>query len=295
MWKYFSLSLRQVLAFILLLSVTPFVLAQGMNGETVFVAPASVRFLLTFDDGPSSMPQDNPTESVLKQLADNPIQPNIKAIFFLQTRFWKNGGSETGQRLMQRTHAEGHMLAMHSGTARGHINHTLMSPEELEQSLSDGKSDIQAVTGAPPRFVRPPFWAFNRATLDTYGRSNLHMMMYDIRVNDGRAGGINYTWRLRLRVAAEMRRMHARIREGAVNVVGDHIPLIVAFHDTNPYTARNLQVFMQLLLEEAQRLGLPVAAKPFYDNTDELTSTALARSPDFLKWANATGLGRRYP
>ena len=154
---------------------------------------------------------------------------------------------------MRRLHQEGHLLAVHSGTARGHINHTQMPLAELEQSLQDGSDDIRAITGVPPRFVRPPFWAFTNTTLDTYTRNHLHMLMYDIRVNDGKSGGINYEWRLRLRVAAEMRRMRDRIAQGVVPVVGDTIPLIVVFHDTNRYTAANLQVFMRLLLEEVPR------------------------------------------
>jgi peptidoglycan-N-acetylglucosamine deacetylase len=270
-------------------------LAPAEETPKAYVQPAPVRFLLTFDDGPSSVTDRNPTASILGQLAGNPIQPHIKAIFFVQTRFWKNGGSEVGQTLLRRIHDEGHVLALHSGTGRGHINHTLMPPEELEQSLRDGIGDIRAVAGEPVRFVRPPFWAFNNATLATYERNSLHMLMYDIRVNDGKSGGINYAWRLRLRVAAEMRRMRDRIQEGIVPVVDHAIPLIVVFHDTNRNTAENLQVFMRLMLEEAGKLGLTVAAKPFFDDAAEVSAMALARSPDFLKWANATGLGRRYP
>lgn len=279
---------------LLLLLASPWALGQDLPPAT-FVPPAPVRFLLTFDDGPSGVMDHNPTASILDQLADNPIQSHIKAIFFVQTRFWKNGGSEIGQRLLRRVHDEGHLLAVHSGTARGHINHTLMPPQELEQSLHDGSDDIRAITGEAPRFVRPPFWAFTNATLDSYARNHLHMLMYDIRVNDGKSGGINFVWRLRLRVAAEMRRMRERIAQGVVPVVGDTIPLIVVFHDTNQHTAENLQVFMRLLLEEAGKQGLAVAPKPFFDDATEVRETAMARSPDFLKWANVSGLGRRYP
>lgn len=257
--------------------------------------PAPVRFLLTFDDGPSGSLQNNPTASILDQLADNPIQPGVKAIFFVQTRYHKSGGSDIGQQLLRRIHGSGHLLALHSGSDRGHINHTSMPSDELEQSLRDGIDDIRLITEAPARFVRPTFWAFNNATLAAYEHNRLHMLMYDIRVNDGITGGINYVWRLRLRVAAEMRTMRARIEEGVVPMVGDTIPLIVAFHDTNRLTAENLPVFMRLLLEEAHKQGLTVAIKPFFDTTEEINAMALARSPDFLKWARVTGLGRRHP
>lgn len=257
--------------------------------------PVPVRFLLTFDDGPSGLIENNPTASILGQLEDNPIQPGIKAIFFVQTRFHENGGSDIGKQLLRRIHDSGHLLALHSGSGRGHINHTRMPLDELDQSLRDGIEDIRAIAAVPVRFVRPPFWAFNNATMAAYKRNHLHMLMYDIRVNDGKTGGINYTWRLRLRVAAEMRTMRARIQEGVVPVVDDVIPLIVVFHDTNRRTAKNLPVFMRLLLEEAHKQGLAVAAKPFFDATEEVHAMALARSPGFLEWARATGLGRRYP
>lgn len=277
---------------VLLLSILS---AAGAQDLPKPVSPAPVRFLLTFDDGPSGAIEHNPTESILDQLASNAIQPHIKAIFFVQTRFPRNGGSQIGQRLLRRIHAEGHILALHSGTRRGHINHTLMPPAELEQSLRDGIDDIQSITGDPVRFVRPPFWAFTTTTLDTYERNSLHMLMYDIRVNDGKSGGINFSWRLRLRVRAEIERMRDRIRDGIVPVIGDTIPLIVVFHDTNRHTAENLQVFMRQMMEEAGRAGLKLAPKPFFDDAGEVRDMALARSPDFRKWANVSGLGRRYP
>jgi peptidoglycan/xylan/chitin deacetylase (PgdA/CDA1 family) len=284
--------LMRGLVLLLLLLASPWSLGRDVPPVS---APAPVRFLLTFDDGPSARTDRNPTASILDQLADNPIQAPIKAIFFVQTRDRKHGGSAIGQRLLRRLRDEGHLLAVHSGTARGHINHTQMPLEELEQSLNDGSEDIRAITGVAPRLVRPPYWDFTNATLDAYARNHLRMLMYDIRVNDGKSGGINYAWRLRLRVAAEMRRMRDLIQQGVVPVVGDTIPLIVAFHDTNRHTAKNLQVFMRLLLEEAGKLGLAVAPKPFFDDAADVGEMAMMRSPDFLKWANASGLGRRHP
>ncbi len=54
--------------------------------ETRLKAQAPVRFLLTFDDGPSASGWWNPTATVLDSLKSNPLQPNIKAVFFAQTR-----------------------------------------------------------------------------------------------------------------------------------------------------------------------------------------------------------------
>jgi len=55
--------------------------------------PVQIRFLLTFDDGPSIQADDNPTLSILEQLAVNDVQPAIKAVFFVQTRNANGGGT----------------------------------------------------------------------------------------------------------------------------------------------------------------------------------------------------------
>src|SRR3546814_6572893 len=44
-----------------------------------------IRFLLTFDDGPSASSFWNPSMGVLDALAQNPVQPGIKAIFFVRS------------------------------------------------------------------------------------------------------------------------------------------------------------------------------------------------------------------
>src|SRR5688572_32651642 len=69
-------------------------LAAGASAEPA--SPAPIRFLLSFDDGPAPS-----TARVLQTLAANPVQPGIKAMFFVQTRIGD------GSQLMRRTHAEG--------------------------------------------------------------------------------------------------------------------------------------------------------------------------------------------
>ena len=88
------------------------------------------------------------TGSVLDELGRNRVQSNIKAVFFVQTRNTGGGASRQGRTLLQREHAEGHVLGLHTGTARGHVSHTSMSLPELHRSLEDGMADICAITGA---------------------------------------------------------------------------------------------------------------------------------------------------
>ncbi|MBN4174303.1 hypothetical protein GSU75_01508 [Pseudomonas savastanoi pv. phaseolicola] len=94
-----------------------------------------VRFLLSFDDGPSASTFYNPSITVLDSLADNPLQPNIKAVFFVQTGATGAGNSDQGRAIMHRQHAEGHLLGFHTATPH-HTNHRSLTDEELEQSLT---------------------------------------------------------------------------------------------------------------------------------------------------------------
>ena len=103
-----------------------------------------IRFLLSFDDGPSASTSDNPTEQILDTLANNPTQPGIKALFFVQTRAAAAGGSAQGQALLRRQQREGHLLGFHTATP-GHSNHRFLSPAALEQSLKDGVGDLTAI------------------------------------------------------------------------------------------------------------------------------------------------------
>src|SRR5262249_22519748 len=114
-----------------------------------------VRFLLTFDDGPSTWEPYNPTRAILEQLERNPAQPDIRVTFLGHTRAPRAGGGPAGRALLQRFHADGHVLGLHTGTVGGHIRHTRLSDAELEQSLRDGKADIEAISGAAPTLLRP--------------------------------------------------------------------------------------------------------------------------------------------
>jgi len=140
---------------------------------------APIRFLLTFDDGPSASGFSNPTLTVLDSLKNNPVQPDIKAVFFVQTGAARAGGSERGQRVMHRENAAGHILAFHTATP-GHTNHRSLSPEVLEQSLSAGSAAIAAITGAPPALVRPPFWNYDKRTFAAYQQHGMHVLLTDV-------------------------------------------------------------------------------------------------------------------
>ena len=237
--------------------------------------PRACRFLLTFDDGPDTSPALT-SSVVLERLAKNKVQPHIKAIFFVQTRNSGGGGTEYGRFLLRREHNEGHVLGLHSGTARGHVSHIGMGTQELKQSLQDGMEDIRRISGHRPSFVRPPYWLFSRNTLAQYESQGLHMLLSDMKAYDGVNWGIHLFRRLNIK--SGLRKIGRGYLRRTLQGVNGYAPVILTFHDTNAYTGRHLDEYLSILLEEAERLRIPLHEKPFYDNASEISAAALRRA-----------------
>lgn len=249
-----------------------------------------IRFLLSFDDGPSASTGHNPTAQILDTLADNPIQPGIKALFFVQTRATRAGGSAQGQVLLQRQQREGHLLGFHSATP-GHYNHRLLSPAELEQSLKDGVADLTAISGTAPRLVRPPYWNYNERTFSAYQAHGLCLLLTDLSANDGKTWGINGSLRRRSNLRNHLAQAAQQINAGALPVVDGVIPVVVTFHDLNTYSARHMQEYLQILLDVAADVGLATDKQPFYSQRDALQRAALTRAlGDPLQYARLPGV-----
>lgn len=255
--------------------VTPIPLTQHTSERLSQQAP--IRFLLTFDDGPSASGFANPTLKVLHSLAENPVQNNIKAVFFVQTGASRAGNSDRGRRIMRREHTQGHILGFHSATP-GHTNHRSLSPEELEQSLTQGSSIIESITDGAPGLLRPPFWNYDQRTFAAYQRHGMHVLLTDVSANDGKIWGFNASPRRRAHMLRELSEVRERIAAGEFPAVDGAIPVVVTFHDLNRYTARHTREYLQILLDSAHAGGLKVAAKPFYDDRAELQRAAMART-----------------
>lgn len=240
-------------------------------------AQPPIRFLLTFDDGPSASSFWNPTMTVLDSLATNPVQPNLKAVFFVQTGAPRAGNSDIGREVMRREHAEGHILGFHTAT-HGHTNHRSLSPQELEQSLSKGSADIAAITGAPPTLVRPPFWNYDKRVFAAYQQHGVHVLLTDLSANDGKIWGFNASPQRRAHFLRTMSEVRERIALGELPVVDGVIPVVVTFHDLNRYTAGHAREYLQILLDSARATGVELAEKPFYDDTAALQRAAMART-----------------
>jgi peptidoglycan/xylan/chitin deacetylase (PgdA/CDA1 family) len=239
---------------------------------------APVRFLITFDDGPSTWEPYNPTRVILDQLLRNPVQPEIKAIFFVQTRDRRAGGGTAGQALLRRANNEGHVLALHTATAGGHLRHTGLSDAELHRSLRAGMADIQLITGETPTLVRPPFWRFDERTLKAYHACGLLMLLTDISARDGKIYGWTISLRRRSHFAAALAQVRRAIQEGKLQIVEGAIPVIVTFHDTNTFTASNMEEYLQILVDQAHAVGLPLARLPFYNEPEQIQRVAGLRA-----------------
>lgn len=238
-------------------------------------APVPIRLLLTFDDGPSARETDNPTVQILDSLARNAIQPGIKALFFVQTGAVNGGATPRGQALMRRTLAEGHVLGFHTATP-GHTSHTKLSDELLEGSLSQGLAAHMELAGRPPVLVRPPHWAYDARTFAAYQRHGLSVVMTDLSANDGKIPWPNASLRRRSHFEHQMRELRRRITE--LPLVDGVRPVVVTFHDANPFTGSHVDEYLQILVDGANKAGLVLADSPFYDSAESLEAAVRARA-----------------
>lgn len=265
--------LRPTLSVLLLVFLT-----LSCRADSSIISPTTpIRFLLTFDDGPSASLDHNPTEQILHTLAENTVQSGIKVIFFTQTRAKRGGGTEQGRKIMQREWDEGHLLALHTATP-GHTNHRYLSNEELQKSLENGITDLTGITGTRPELVRPPFWSYDERTFAAYEKNDLHVLLTDLNAKDGKIWGYNFSFTKHRNMYQQLAALRDKWRGGELPIVDGCVPIIVTLHDVNRYTADHMEEYLQILLQVAAELAMPTADLPFYDSRNELERVAMART-----------------
>ncbi|MBI3910262.1 MAG: polysaccharide deacetylase family protein [Armatimonadetes bacterium] len=122
--------------------------------------PANRRWVsLTFDDGPDP--------AVTPKVLDALRAAGVKATFFLVGR-----KAERYPDLVRRIVAEGHALGNHS---YDHLYLTRIPPESARVELDACSKIIQAITGHPPRYYRPPGGHFDRILVGI--GQQLHMLL----------------------------------------------------------------------------------------------------------------------
>jgi peptidoglycan/xylan/chitin deacetylase (PgdA/CDA1 family) len=201
-----------------------------------------VRFLLTFDDGPSIRESYNSTLAIIQQLATNDVQPGIKAIFFVQTEHPRGGGTPRGREIMRFTHEQGHVLGIHSTSPRGHVAHVTLSNEVLIRELRQAKEVISHAAGSAPRLIRPPYGTYDVRTQTIYEDLGLNVLMADIRTRDGIIYGYNFSLKRRGHIHDCLKAIRRTADPAVISTV------IVDFHDVNPYTARHMTEYLHILV-----------------------------------------------
>jgi peptidoglycan/xylan/chitin deacetylase (PgdA/CDA1 family) len=179
---------------------------------------------------------------------------------------------------LQRERDEGHVLALHSGSVRGHKNHRFLSADELDRSLRDGVADLRMLSGRAPTLVRPPYWSYDTRTQAAYAAHDLNMLLSDLSARDGKIWGWHISLRRRSHFRSNLERVRQEIEADRLPVVDGVVPVIVTFHDTNDYTASHMDEYLRILIEESARAGLRVSTQPFYSDAASVERIAVLRA-----------------
>jgi len=96
---------------------------QAEDSVTIKVGE-EVKIELTFDDGPHALAGGgNRTLRVLDALADNRLQRDVRARFFVQTHAPFRGSDSVGRSVLSQLLAAGHLLEIHTGSSTDHTPH----------------------------------------------------------------------------------------------------------------------------------------------------------------------------
>jgi peptidoglycan/xylan/chitin deacetylase (PgdA/CDA1 family) len=212
----------------------------------------TIEIALTFDDGPDGRSSaNNCTRKVLDVLAAPvPLAP-IKAAFFIQTHAPNRLPDPEGRQFAERAHAEGHVLAIHTGSFEDHACHKnrVLAQADIPQTTNGLDSDmkrakdaIQGIAHAMPRFVRATYGYTNQACMNVYAARQLLHIHWDIDAED-RAGQTPGAINQRLRD-----RTQAQLNAGRRQ-------LIYLFHDIQPVTGDNLRSFIQTIYDTVMDAG----------------------------------------
>jgi peptidoglycan/xylan/chitin deacetylase (PgdA/CDA1 family) len=187
---------------------------------------------LTYDDGPGSPG----TCKVLDLLAER----GVKATFFCIGKH-----VEQHPEIVERIHAEGHLLGNHS--FRHTPGLTIAPLRSLGSDLRRCQDAIERVVGTRPRFYRPPYGLRNQATHYAARRNELEVVGWS-------AGGLDTTSRS---VDTLVDRILRQLSPGS----------IILLHDHGPDPARTLEITRRVL-DEMDARGLRTA------RLDEILSAA---------------------
>jgi peptidoglycan/xylan/chitin deacetylase (PgdA/CDA1 family) len=210
---------------------------------------ASVRILLTFDDGPhaAALGGKNCTEKVLDAL----LHQGVKAVFFIQTHVLYRLASPNGLKVASRIHSEGHVLAIHTGSFADHRCHkwrckqppdVLGTSNGLDSDMIRAKTAIKQIAGADPKFVRATYGYTDAKCISVYTKNDLKHVNWDIASGDDS----------RRTTSASV---HTHLEAETKRLARDNVDLIYLFHDISQVTAEHLTDFIGAIATSARAIG----------------------------------------
>jgi peptidoglycan/xylan/chitin deacetylase (PgdA/CDA1 family) len=210
---------------------------------------APVRILLTFDDGPhsGSLGDDNRTEKVLDALKHK----RAKAAFFIQTHAPDRLASPNGFKIASRIHAEGHVLAIHTGGFVDHRCHKWRCAQPadmagatngLDADMIRAKGAIRKIVGTDPKYVRATYGYTDADCMEVYSRNRLKHIYWDLTSGDDRKAATAAS------VQAHLANELTRLARGGAD-------LICLLHDINQVTAEHITDFIETIGASVRAIG----------------------------------------
>ena len=142
--------------------------ASQLFGPSLIAPPRPGELALTFDDGPNSL--------WTPRLLDLLSRRGVRATFFLV-----GSRAQSHPALVRQILAAGHCIGNHSWS---HRNLALAPSSTIEDQLSRTNQTLAEITGAPPRFFRPPYGARRPATLAIARRLGLTPVLWNAMTSD---------------------------------------------------------------------------------------------------------------
>lgn len=122
--------------------------AEEETKEEIPEAGEKKKIALTFDDGPSA--------SCTPVLLDGLKERDVHATFFL---IGENIEKGENAKIVRRMYEEGHLIGNHT---YHHVEITRVGDETAYQEIKMTNEVIEAVTGEPVEYMRPPFGAWQK-------------------------------------------------------------------------------------------------------------------------------------
>lgn len=120
------------------------------------------KYLLTYDDGPSS----EWTPRIIEILSRN----NIRAIFFVVGK-----EAEKHPDIIRKMDEMGMEIGVHS---HSHKPLPFLSTRGIRQEIEKTADAIRKITGKSPRYFRPPWGLYNKEVLDIAGRNGMKTILW---------------------------------------------------------------------------------------------------------------------